>query len=253
MRSGFGRPFVAAVIMLGVGAVAHADPTDRAERLAALRAEVETLGHTLTLEQAELAARLQTLALSRSELEVAIRQDELQLAQLQLEIDALRAEDAGDDGAPLLAEAARDGIARLRPLVVSGLPYRVPERLAALDELAAGLDSGAVAPHRAVGRLWQTWEDELRLGAENAIDRQTIRLGGDEVLVDVARVGRVALFFRTADGRVGWAERSGDGWGWTLASDREGRGQVLALFDALDKQIRVGAFTLPDAFPELTR
>ena len=43
------------------------------------------------------------------------------------------------------------------------------------------------------------------------------------------------------------------GWGFVVAPDRTARGHVLDLFDALDKQIRVGAFTLPGVLPEVTR
>lgn len=250
------RTWMTITMLALAGSAWAADPgagSERAERLAALRGEVESLSHTLRLDEAALSGRLQTLDLARTELEVQIRQEELHLAQLQLEIDATRAEATTDDAANrVLGPAVHAGLEALRPTIAEGLPYRVPERLAVLDELQAGLDGGTLAPHRASSRLWQTFEDELRLGRENAIDRQTILLDGEEVLVDVARIGLVALFFRTADDQVGWATRQGSVWGWTKAPDRNAKGDVLALFDALDKQIRVGAFTLPGVLPEVT-
>ncbi len=246
---------VALAMMLAVpGMAAAQDGTERAERLAALRGEVEELNHALRLDEAALGSRLQTLDLARTELEVQIRQEELQLAQLELQIDATRAEVSADgEASHVLVPSVKAGLAGLRPIIEEGLPYRTAERLAVLDELQTGLEAGTLAPHRAASRLWQTYEDELRLGRENALDRQTIVLEGEEVLVDVARIGLVALFFRTADDRVGWAEQAGGRWGFVEATDRTAKAHVLELFDALDKQIRVGAFTLPGVIPEVTR
>jgi len=248
---------LATVFLLALTVPALAAPGEgeaRAERLASLRGEVDELSHGLRLDEAALGSRLQTLDLARTELEIQIRQEELQLAQLQLQIDATREEVSVEgEASHVLLPSVTAGIDVLRPTIAGGLPYRVPERLAVLDELQTGLDAGTVTPHRAASRLWQTYEDELRLGRENAIDRQTILLDGEEVLVDVARIGLVALFFRTSDEQVGWAARQGDQWGFVVATDRTAKAHVLDLFDALDKQIRVGAFTLPGVIPEVTR
>jgi hypothetical protein len=245
------RCFVIVLLALA-GSAWGADSDPRAERLAALRGEVEAASHALRLDEAALAGRLQTLDLARTELEVEIRQEELQLAQLQLQIDDTRAQVSADgEASSVLTPSVHAGLNALRPAIRDGIPYRVPERLAVLDELQAGLDGGTLTPHRAASRLWQTFEDELRLGRENNLDRQTIPLDGQDVLVDVARIGLVALFFRTADGQVGWAEQRGDSWTWVTAPDRTAKGDVLELFTALDKQIRVGAFTLPGVLPQV--
>jgi len=247
------RLLALALMLTSTAVAAPDDGATRAERLAALRGEVDELSQALRLDEQALSSRLQTLDLARTELEVQIRQEELALKQLQLQIDATREEvSAEGEASYVLIPSVEAGIADLRPTIEAGLPYRVAERLTVLDELETGLQAGTLAPHRAASRLWQTYEDELRLGRENAIDRQTIVLNGDEVLVDVARIGLVALFFRTNDDRVGWAERQGERWGFVEASDREAKAHVLDLFDALDKQIRVGAFTLPGVLPEVT-
>lgn len=246
------RRFLLIAVLLG--GTAHAEDPDRATRLAALRGEVETLHQDLTLDQAALAARLQTLDLARTELEVQIRQEELALAQLQLQLEAEQA--AARDGAgahDALVPAIEAGAEALLAAIDASLPYRPAERRSVVDEIVVPLRAGTLPPSKAAHRLWQAYEDELRLGRENAVDRQTIVLDGGERLVDVARLGMVGLYFRTAEGEVGWAEPDGDRWTWRLAPDREARGQVLALFDQLEKQIRVGRFTVPPAFPEVTR
>lgn len=237
-----------------LGGVAHADESERATRLATLRGEVEARHHELTLDKAALSSRLQTLDLARTDLEVQLRQEELAIAQLRLSIGEEQARVAASgDAQEGLKPAVLAGMDALVPAIRGGLPYRVPERLEAVEGLRTQVNAGTLAPAKAAHRLWQTLEDELRLGRENALDRQIIALDGQEVLVDVARIGLVALFFRTPDGAVGWAERRGDTWTFVHAEDRAARGQILQLFDSLDKQIRVGAFTLPAVLPEVTR
>ena len=246
------RPLLIAVALLG--GAAHASDTDRSTRLATLRGEVEALHHELTLDKAALPSRLQTLDLARTELEIQIRQEELALAQLRLQLDEERAAASqGGEAHDVLLPAIEDGAEALLSAIDAGIPYRVAERRQAVEELLVQVRGGTLPPAKASNRLWQTFEDELRLGRENTVDRQTIELDGEEVLVDVARLGLVAIFYQTAAGEVGWAEATADGYRWVPAPNREAKGHVLQLFDGLGKQIRVGRFTVPNVLPEVTR
>lgn len=238
-------------MLFALAITAFAD--ERAARLAELRAEVEELRREVQLDEADLRARLQSVDGARIELETAVRRDELELAQLRSELERAKARtaDAGSD-LEVLIPAVLEGARTLRPRVADGLPWRTAERLEALDAIISGLDAGTLPPHRAAARLWQVTEDELRLGRENALDRQVIQLDGAETYVETARLGMVALYFRAPDGRVGWAERGATGWTWRFADGRAATQQVHDLFDALGKQIRTGAFTLPNALPEVT-
>ncbi len=246
------RPLLLGLVACTLGQPAWAQDSERALRLAALRAEVEALQHDVTMEKQAMARRLLAIDTSRTELEVQIRQEELQLQQLELELDKERAAALTEGAATeALTPAVLAGIAAIRPVVATGMPYRVPERLAALDELETALTGGTLPPHKAASRLWQRIEDELRLGRENGVDRQIIDLDGEEILVDVARLGMVALFFRTADGSVGWVEPTDGGWTWVRTDDRGDRARIAELFDNLEKQIRVGWFEVPNTLPEV--
>ena len=94
--------------------------------------------------------------------------------------------------------------------------------------------------------MWAFYEDEFRLTRENGIHAQTISLEGAEVLADVAKVGSMMLFFRTADGRMGAARKAGAEWRFEVASDEADRQRIAAWFDSLTKQIRQGWFELPN-------
>ena len=223
-----------------------ADVDELAARLAALRGEVETLSSELSLEKEDLRATLRAMDAQKADLQVQVRQQELRLQQLdqalQTEVEAREAYAESTDG---LIEPVRDGIEEVRGAVTDGIPFHQGERLAELDALEKALDGGEQTPREVASKLWSFCEDEKRLTQENALDRQVIGLNGQEMLVDIMRLGMVALYFKTDDGRVGRAVKSGDAWTWVEAATPEDTAAILELHDALSKQIRVGLFELP--------
>ncbi len=237
------------VLPLSPAAHAAEESEDRATRLAELRARVETLRADVARERTDLDNRLADLDVRKREIELEADRERLALERLQLTVQGAR-EEAGDadgrfDG---LKPVVLEGISTLRARIEAGLPYRLTERLASLDQLETQVASDELSPDRGASRLWQLIEDELALSKENALDRQVIPLDGDERLVDVARLGMVAMYWR-ADGENGWAERTDGGFVWKRSTDRTQRAQIAALFEALERRIRTGFFELP-AFPE---
>src|SRR5690606_31726010 len=109
---------------------------------------------------------------------------------------------------PKLLEA----VDALTQSVRSGLPFRIDERLGELAQFRSEIENGSVPAPRAVNRLWAFYEDEFRLTRDNSLSAQTIQIGEERVLADVAKVGSMALYFRTADGRVGRALTAEGGW-----------------------------------------
>lgn len=215
---------------------------DRAERLAELRTEVSMLAADVDAERAAVRGRLRALDAERAELQGQIRREELRSTELSAALaerrDALALQDATADD---LVPALREALTGLRQRVSQGLPYRTDERVAAVDALSVQLDSGELRPEKAVGRVWQLIEDELRLTRETAMDRQVIAVGEHERLVDVARVGMVALYARDGHHYL-QATATPDGWMWSRVAETDG---IAELFSALDKQIHSGFFTLP--------
>lgn len=228
-----------------------ADVGAMASQLAALRGSVDALSQELAAAREDQRAEQRALAAQRADLELAIRREELRRDQLQRAVDEQRAAVAaqGSEGAALMPPL-REAMAQLEGAIRRGLPYRVDERLAALAELEGALSRGTLPPAQVASRLWQLAEDELKLSRENAVDRQIIALGGEERLVEVARLGMVSLYFR-AEGaggvEVGRAAPGPAGWRFETLTDPAAVAQVEALFDALRKQIRTGYFEVPAA------
>ncbi len=221
-----------------------------AEELVALRAEVDDLSETLAEERASHRNRMQSLARQETELAGEAQRVRSRLRELESNLadyrEQLERAGANEEELKPAVLAAADA---LRERISSGLPFKRGERSSAVGEIAADLRAGAITPQSAAKQLWALVETELRMTRENSIHSQTIELAGEKLLVDVARVGMVALYFRTRDGRFGAARPAGDEWTYSRYSDSTRADQVEKLFTDLEKQIRTGHFTLPVAMP----
>lgn len=247
---------MASVVVMGllVSLAAQAqssDVTARAARLAELRQEVETLSNALELDKDELRGRLNAVEAQTVDLEVQIRREELRLERLLAEEEQQRALLASTGEVDEISPVVLDGIRQLKVHVTEGLPFNTEARLQALAELEQKLQAQEIRPEQAGARLWAFAEDERRLTRENALGRQVIALQDTDVLVDIARIGMVALYFKTPDGTYGQATQTSDGWSWTPIEDAAAAAEVSMLFSALSQGIRVGEFTLPNMLTEM--
>lgn len=236
-------PFLA--LAMAVPALAS-DIETQAEQLASLRSEVEALSSQLELDKEDLRGRLRAVEAQTVDLEVQIRREELRLERLLAEEESQQALLDEAQGPDDLTPVVRSGIAQFREHVRAGLPFAVSDRISSLDELESKLSEETMSAQQAAARLWAFAEDERRLTRENTLARQVISLSGEETLVDVARVGMIAMYYRTPEGTYGQAVPDGDGWTWAPLTHTEDAAQAADLFDALSQGIRVGEFTLPN-------
>ncbi len=222
------------------------DTSQLAERLIALRAEVEELNQELDLVKQEHRAEMSALSAQKSELAAQKNRLDTNIAQLEQKLNenkALAAKAGVDNEAlnPVVLKAISD----LRQHIAQGIPFKKDARISELDEIERQMNAGQLPANRAANRLWAFYEDELRLTRENGIYQQTIELDGERVLADVAKLGTIAMFYRTDDERYGAVERTGSGWAYRAVSEADQVAAIQGLFDALQKQIRQGYFELP--------
>jgi hypothetical protein len=229
-------------------AIAADDVNELSRNLITLRGEVEALNSELELTREEQRSGLVGLNQQKAELEAQLNRQE-QATREARERLAKHAEQtasagvAGETLKPVLLAA----IANLRAYLTGALPFKSDERLVALDEIKLQIENGSLLPHRAANRLWAFVEDEFRITRETGLYKQTVVIGNEKVLADVAKVGSVMLFYKAQDGRVGVAHRDAGAWRYRPIADAADRERVLALFDSLGKQIRQGYFELPPA------
>ncbi|MEM1080991.1 MAG: DUF3450 family protein [Pseudomonadota bacterium] len=222
------------------------------EELVRMRGEVESLNAELSRIQEQHRAEMNSLAAQKGDLEATRRREDLRIRQLEQDLadNRERAEAAGVAG-EALAPVAANAIMALQAHIQSGLPFKIDERLDALNEIKNQLESGALPAPRVINRIWSFYEDELRLTRENALYSQIIPLNGDRVLADVAKLGTIALYFQTRDGRIGQTVQSGDQWAFETIENRADQQLIEVLFDSLQKQIRTGFFVLPNGSIQL--
>jgi len=245
------RLFTAIAVLATVGPLYAQSADTLTERLITLRGQVDELQSELDVRREEHKNRMAFLTAQLSDLEANRDREALRVEQLRGDLDEMRAEiaDAGVSSESL-TPFLKNQITLLREQVRTGFPFKVKERLGELDELETQLDNGVVTAQRGVNRLWAFIEDEFRISRENAIYSQSIALGGDNVLVDVAKLGSAMMYFRTRDLRYGRAVETPQGWRFELLDTARDQEMVARLFDSLRKQIRQGYFELPQALPQ---
>ncbi|MGD2127666.1 MAG: DUF3450 family protein [Lysobacterales bacterium] len=244
------------IILLAVLSFAARDalPQDATEtlanRLIQMRGQVDELQSDLNLKREEHKNRMTYLTAQLTETEANRDREALRVRQLEKDLEDMKGQVAAAGvTSESLAPVVLQYLGELREQVRGGFPFKVGERLAALDEIETQLNSGVITAHRAFNRLWAFVEDELRITRENAIYTQPITLNGEKVLVDVAKLGNAMMYFRTRDLQYGRAVERDNGWRFELLDSASDQELVARLFDSLRKQIRQGYFQLPNALP----
>ncbi len=221
----------------------------RAEELAQLRAEVDRLDAELRAVRRQDAAELRTLQTRRGELELERDALRLEADSLRVQADGL-AENQREQGEAgrALADAVERGLDGLGEVVAGGMPYRRDERLGALDDLRGRLRTGQVAPASAAVSLWRAIDDELRLAERVERGQAPLQLepGSAERLVDLVRLGSLALLVHVPPDEYGRVIRGEDGaWRYEPLTDPQQRRDVRELLRDLQRQVRDGAYVLP--------
>jgi PHD/YefM family antitoxin component YafN of YafNO toxin-antitoxin module len=91
---------------------------------------------------------------------------------------------------------------RLEAFVAGDLPFLVEERQQRLAALRVELARPDVAGAEKLRRLLEALQVETEYGKAVEVGQERVALEGDSVYVDVLRVGRVSLLFRTTDGKA---------------------------------------------------
>jgi hypothetical protein len=249
-RSPLGRALVAGLALTAsLSGARAADPggAQLGPELAKLRGEVESLATSIEQAKDDRRVRMRSLADQTSQTETELRREQLRKTELEKRVAELQGKiDARNASQSTLAPAVRAGVATLRALVATTLPFRLDERLAAIDGLEKKLADGLLGPAQGWARLWELVEGELRLVRESALDRQVIRLpSGEERLVPVVRLGMAALYYKAGPEDFGALVKDGAGWRAEAVEGPVPTAQLAALFDSFEKRVRSGFFELP--------
>jgi hypothetical protein len=102
---------------------------------------------------------------------------------------------------------------RLENRVHTGLPFLSREREGRLVSLKKDLNEPALSGAEKLRRLLEALQVETGYGNGVEVTQERIALGSDSLFVDLLRVGRVSLYWRTTDGeRIGEYDRGMNRW-----------------------------------------
>ncbi len=220
-----------------------------AGQIAEKRARLESLSDELELAKTQYNEELRSLATQSADVETQINRQELRLSQIEQDLEDARSEIQQAEGRVEGVEPlANQTMAQLRGHINAALPFQVSQRLAAVDTVERRMEDGAIEDTTAITRLWNMVDSEFRLATESGIYQQTISVEGESKLADVARLGTVLLYFRTFDGRAGYAVPTQDGWSYRIAASREEQEQITNLFESLRRNLREGFFEVPNPY-----
>lgn len=136
-----------------------------------------------------------------------------------------------------------DQLDRLADLIAADAPFLPEERRRRLEGLRAMMGDPDTAISEKLRKTMEAWFVEAEYGDTIEVYQQTVGLNGNEVLVDIFRLGRLDLFYQTLDGRqCGVYDVAAKGW--QPLPDRHNRAIQAALAIGA-RQKPVELLTLP--------
>jgi len=213
-----------------------------------LRADVEGLYTQIDANKENHKSQMKSYAMQIADNESQINRKETAAKVAYAESKKLESQIAQqgastNDLKPMLSAA----IDNLEKIVKNGIPFKTEERVADLVKIRADLKSGTITQEKALSLVWASYDDALRMTKEISIFKQQIQIEKQQTLAKVAKLGTAMMFFVTPDDRVGYVKNNGGTYTYVVAEDSTSKEQIVALFDALQKQIRTGYFSLPNA------
>lgn len=219
-----------------------------AQSLIELRSEVEALNTQLQESKDAYKGSMKSLVNQKNALEANIAREDLKIKQIDQELSKVQKEikeaSKNSDGMkPVVLEA----LDIIEQNINDAIPFKTKDRLADVERIRNQLNSNLVTPQKALVMAYNVYSDAIRMTKENGIFKQSIKLNGQDKLVEIARIGTVMMYFKTPDNEVGYVIKDSAGYNYQLSVAKDEQDMILALFDAFRKQIRAGYFTLPNA------
>jgi hypothetical protein len=221
--------------------------SNMAQKIVALRSEIDSMTSGLQTQREEHRAQVTSFSTRRADLDIAIERDQSLLQQIEQKIAEARTSNSSlkDNSEKMMPDFLKL-TEHLKDYIATSIPYSRKDRLESVDMLVNQVRGGELNVFTAMGRLWALIEDEFRVVNEINISEQMIAIEGKEYLSSVIKIGSALLFYRSNDGRFGYASRKDTGdWEFIALEGKENKRMITNLFDSLKMQVRVGLFELP--------
>lgn len=228
---------------------ATSDHDELVNSIIKLRGDVEALYTEIKENKERYNDEMKSLSLQITDTEAQINRKTtaIKLAKGKLEEITTKIREtssSNQDIKPLVYQA----IELLQKSIQEGIPFMVAQRVASLNKIKSDLEENTITNEKALALTWAAYDDAIRVTKEIGLFKQEITLDGKNTLAKIAKIGSVALFFSTPTDEIGYAVKTDAGYGYKRVTDPKDKEKIVALFDALQKQIRTGFFELPNAF-----
>lgn len=234
--------------LLGTSATAATTNDELVNSIIELRGEVETLYTDIKENKERYNTEMKSLSMQATDSEAQINRENTSIKLALTELEKVRTK----------IKETSSGNAEIKPLVLNalslleksikeGIPFMVEARVADLHKIKSDLEEGLITNEKALSLAWVSYDDTIRVTKEIGLFKQQIDFKGKKVLAQVAKLGSVAMFFSTPSNEVGFVVKKGASYEYKHITNPEDMKKIVALFDALQKQIRTGFFELPNA------
>jgi uncharacterized phage infection (PIP) family protein YhgE len=169
----------------------------------------------LLQEFKQVNKQIESLRVYNSQLERQIASQQQMMAELNESIENATVIERG------ISPLMEDMLKGLREFVALDVPFKKEQREEAIEELFSNLDSARFSAAEKFRQILEIYdiESEYSLSLETYRDLVDINGDGEEVEVDMLRIGRVALMYQTKDKSQTGAWNKATGSWETLGSD----------------------------------
>lgn len=221
---------------------------DMVKSIMKLRGDVESLYTQIDENKESYKAQMKSLALQNADTDAQINRKSTSIKLAELELQKIKLKIANTttknyELKPLIDEV----YSNLENSIKTGIPFKIEQRLSGIKKIQNDLHENTITQERALALLWASYDDNIRLTKEIGLFKQHIKIEDKKILAKIAKLGSVMLYFQAPDKRVGYAVKQGDSYGYKVVSNEDDIKKINNLFDALNKQIRTGYFSIPNA------
>jgi hypothetical protein len=235
--------FFVSIIILVLAIPYAFSAEDLSEKIIQLRNEVSDLSDDFKTEKELLKSKIQTLALEKMDLDSKLRRQNIVFKSLQDKIKEAKL--LKNVKRPEFDQTITTYIEFEEHRLVNTLPYKIQERRQHIDKIKNEFLEEKSSADKTMQMLWSHIEDEIQLAKDISLDRDIIVLDGQPTLVEIAKVGMLMLFYKTANNQYGYMEYAQGKWKPSLLASSSSSLLIENFFESLKKQIRTGYFEFP--------
>jgi len=205
---------------------------ERIEHLSENQSLIENISMEIddaTLKHENNVKEIDSLKIYNSLLEEQIFEQEMQIRSSALAIEDVAILERKIS--PLFV----DMITTLKRLIVDGLPFLLGERKDRIEKLERLVRKPQVSIGEKYYKILEAYQIENQYGKTLETYLDTITIKGVRQQVDILRVGRIGLFFRSKSGSTSgtWNSKIAD---WTTIEDSQSKRNILKAINIAKKQ-----------------